>query len=243
LSHSLLLCIDQHAGHERVRLERFEASLSRRVEAAEAKGVDARASLSHSEASVLRRFRSDLERWRFRFRLEAAPPPPAATGLRSNPDPDGPATRSARLTLEAAPVIAGYRLNAGDMMEFAAALDGSARREGGPGDGPRPFRRRPPAVSRVLASKACRGSIMFGDPLDGAACAALVRQLAATEMPFQCAHGRPSLFPIAKIADIGAARRGPRRPSLAGEQGERRLRRRRRRAGRRRIGSTLFPPM
>ncbi|KAJ1491404.1 hypothetical protein T484DRAFT_1612750, partial [Baffinella frigidus] len=40
---------------------------------------------------------------------------------------------------------------------------------------------------------ACRGAIMFGDRLTSGASARLVRQLARCALPFQCAHGRPSM--------------------------------------------------
>ena len=41
---------------------------------------------------------------------------------------------------------------------------------------------------------------MFGDPLDTAQCSSLVRALSLCRLPFQCAHGRPSLFPLADLA-------------------------------------------
>jgi DNA mismatch repair ATPase MutL len=58
---------------------------------------------------------------------------------------------------------------------------------------------RPPAVARVLNSKACRGAIMFGDPLSPYECAALLERLARTRFPFQCAHGRPSMVPLVTL--------------------------------------------
>lgn len=57
----------------------------------------------------------------------------------------------------------------------------------------------PRAVRRVLNSKACRGAIMFGDELDDAQCKTLVSDLAECEHPFICAHGRPSVAPLAKL--------------------------------------------
>jgi DNA mismatch repair protein MLH3 len=41
---------------------------------------------------------------------------------------------------------------------------------------------------------------MFNDPLSPAACRDLVTKLSQTHFPFQCAHGRPSLLPLASIA-------------------------------------------
>ncbi|KAM5535475.1 hypothetical protein V8D89_010812, partial [Ganoderma adspersum] len=48
----------------------------------------------------------------------------------------------------------------------------------------------------LINSKACRGAIMFNDTLTLEQCKALVAKLSETDMPFQCAHGRPSLVPL-----------------------------------------------
>ena len=57
----------------------------------------------------------------------------------------------------------------------------------------------PPSVRRVLASKACRRSVMFGTPLSLANSQRVLSGLARCELPFQCAHGRPTLAPLAWI--------------------------------------------
>jgi len=59
----------------------------------------------------------------------------------------------------------------------------------------------PRELHELVNSKACRGAIMFNDSLSVAQCTRLVRDLADTAFPFQCAHGRPSLVPL---ADLGA---------------------------------------
>lgn len=51
----------------------------------------------------------------------------------------------------------------------------------------------PPHLLDLLNSKACRGAIMFNDPLTVEQCERLVGQLSRTDAPFVCAHGRPSL--------------------------------------------------
>jgi hypothetical protein len=59
---------------------------------------------------------------------------------------------------------------------------------------------------------------MFGDPLNMAQCHGLVRALSRCRLPFQCAHGRPTLFPLADLAlvDSGGGRgtSGLPRPNL-----------------------------
>ncbi|KAL1708554.1 hypothetical protein EV121DRAFT_287423 [Schizophyllum commune] len=53
----------------------------------------------------------------------------------------------------------------------------------------------------LLNSKACRGAIMFNDPLSMVQCEKLIKQLTKTVFPFQCAHGRPSLVPLIDLND------------------------------------------
>lgn len=55
---------------------------------------------------------------------------------------------------------------------------------------------KPPAVSRILANKACKSSIKFGDTLSKDRCEDIINRLGQCSLPFQCAHGRPSLVPL-----------------------------------------------
>jgi hypothetical protein len=52
----------------------------------------------------------------------------------------------------------------------------------------------------VLISKACRGAIMFGDTLSREQCQKLLFSLRQCALPFQCAHGRPTLVPLVRLA-------------------------------------------
>ncbi|KAF3401591.1 DNA mismatch repair protein MLH3 [Penicillium rolfsii] len=54
----------------------------------------------------------------------------------------------------------------------------------------------PQSILDLLNSRACRGAIMFNDPLNIQECEALVKRLSRCAFPFQCAHGRPSMIPI-----------------------------------------------
>ena len=40
------------------------------------------------------------------------------------------------------------------------------------------------------------GAIKFGDPLTIGECEKLIEELAGCQLPFQCAHGRPSIMPV-----------------------------------------------
>lgn len=60
-----------------------------------------------------------------------------------------------------------------------------------------------PGVFReIFNSKACRSAIMFGDQLSKAECVLLIKELAKCQFPFQCAHGRPSVIPIAELMSV-----------------------------------------
>ena len=59
--------------------------------------------------------------------------------------------------------------------------------------------RLPRALQDHLASQACRGAIMFGKKLGSDDCRRLLTDLALCEVPFQCAHGRPSCATIHRL--------------------------------------------
>ncbi|PWY98232.1 hypothetical protein BCV70DRAFT_35820 [Testicularia cyperi] len=54
----------------------------------------------------------------------------------------------------------------------------------------------PQALLDVFLSKACRSAIMFNDPLGRDVCQQLIERLAECQFPFQCAHGRPTMMPL-----------------------------------------------
>ncbi|XP_008062353.1 DNA mismatch repair protein Mlh3 isoform X2 [Carlito syrichta] len=57
----------------------------------------------------------------------------------------------------------------------------------------------PLTVQKVLASQACHGAIKFNDGLSLEESRRLVAALSLCQLPFQCAHGRPSMLPLADI--------------------------------------------
>ncbi|XP_039792441.1 DNA mismatch repair protein MLH3-like isoform X4 [Panicum virgatum] len=89
------------------------------------------------------------------------------------------------------PCILGVNLTGKDLMEFIQQLDET--------DGSSAM---PPAVLRILNFKACRGAIMFGDPLLPSECCLIIEELKATSLCFQCAHGRPTTVPIVNVASL-----------------------------------------
>eukprot|EP01068_Selenidium_serpulae_P000515 Selendium_serpulae@DN10844_c0_g1_i1.p1 len=64
---------------------------------------------------------------------------------------------------------------------------------------------KPKAVFKILASKACRRAVKFGDPLSEEEAAALLADLSQCNFPFQCAHGRPTIYPLRWLKERRAA--------------------------------------
>ncbi|KAI5609107.1 DNA mismatch repair protein Mlh3 isoform X1, partial [Silurus asotus] len=60
----------------------------------------------------------------------------------------------------------------------------------------------PLTVHNVLASQACHGAIKFNDELNKEECCSLVASLSSCQLPFQCAHGRPSILPLADLLHL-----------------------------------------
>lgn len=57
----------------------------------------------------------------------------------------------------------------------------------------------PPLLQQLIASLACRNAIKFGDELTMDECHTMMENLLKTKLPFQCAHGRPSMVPLALL--------------------------------------------
>jgi DNA mismatch repair protein PMS2 len=58
---------------------------------------------------------------------------------------------------------------------------------------------RPKKVYQMLASRACRTSVMIGDTLDIKKMSSMVSNLANLESPWNCPHGRPTIRLVKKI--------------------------------------------
>ena len=61
----------------------------------------------------------------------------------------------------------------------------------------------PQGILDMLNSRACRSAIMFNDELNFTECQELIGKLAQTKFPFICAHGRPSMVPLAEVEGLG----------------------------------------
>nr|CAI5848618.1 unnamed protein product [Callosobruchus analis] len=54
----------------------------------------------------------------------------------------------------------------------------------------------PKFLQDIISLEACRGAIKFGDTLSKEQCTDLLTMLSSCNLPFQCAHGRPTLVPL-----------------------------------------------
>lgn len=60
----------------------------------------------------------------------------------------------------------------------------------------------PDQMLDLLNSRACRSAIMFNDVLTRVDCKSLVAKLSECTVPFQCAHGRPSMTVLTVIQTV-----------------------------------------
>ncbi|XP_041809063.1 DNA mismatch repair protein Mlh3 isoform X2 [Chelmon rostratus] len=72
----------------------------------------------------------------------------------------------------------------------------------------------PLTVLKVLASLACHGAIKFNDSLSRDECYSLVASLSSCHLPFQCAHGRPSIAPLVDILHLDKDQKELQKPNL-----------------------------
>lgn len=61
---------------------------------------------------------------------------------------------------------------------------------------------RPSRVRSMLASRACRSSIMIGDALSKKEMSQVLSHLAELDSPWNCPHGRPTMRHLIDLASI-----------------------------------------
>ncbi|OLP96244.1 DNA mismatch repair protein MLH3 [Symbiodinium microadriaticum] len=165
--------VTQTVGVELERLQRqaLAEDSQEAVASVQVHGSGACLALAKEEARWLHKYKAHAERWGFRWRGRA---------LDGSSLPD-------EIVVTHVPNILGTMLAPRDLKAVLAAADAS-RVDGKPAY--------PPVVLHILAFKACRGAIKFGDPLSQVQMQKLIRELGSCKFPFQCAHGRPTVFPL-----------------------------------------------
>ncbi|CAN6175249.1 unnamed protein product [Urochloa humidicola] len=186
ISGKTILLVDQHAADERIRLE----ELRRKVLSEEGHVVtylDSEEELSLPETGfqLIQKYAEQIQKWGWIISSGSN----SSESFKKNMNILRRQTRL--VTLVAVPCILGVNLTGKDLMEFIQQLDET--------DGSSAM---PPAVLRILNFKACRGAIMFGDPLLPSECSLIIEELKETSLCFQCAHGRPTTVPIVNMASL-----------------------------------------
>ncbi|KAG0709891.1 hypothetical protein DFH29DRAFT_19205 [Suillus ampliporus] len=231
---STLILIDQHAADERVRVERFLREIcSGFLQHCEGTGAVEVLELSPAVPILLTRHeasrlasveevRSAFDRWGVRFEGLAK-----LTPLESECVGDEAGGGYVQVFVKAIPAIVGDKLLLNDELRdlikgylgtfeseettppnLSQHKDASDTKD----DELRwlkALRWCPQELLDLINSKACRGAVMFNDPLSLEQCERLVRNLAATAFPFQCAHGRPSLVPLTHVSTESGRRTAP----------------------------------
>lgn len=188
----LVLCIDQHAADERIRLETLEKEIFggdgslRRVET-EDHEPPLVVRVNFIEQQVLCYQEDLIKSWGFEFEVIASKTEPFFN-LRGNSVID----EMVRVLLYKTPKVERRVANTDDFREFLQLLSSASETY-------RHSRIRPPVITRLLHSRACRSAIMFGDHLSLGQCRDLIEDLKTCQLPFQCAHGRPSIVPLVEI--------------------------------------------
>ncbi|KAG7389962.1 DNA mismatch repair protein [Phytophthora pseudosyringae] len=188
----LVLCIDQHAADERVRLEKLEEEMFgrdgslRRVETQEHEPPLA-LRMNCKERQVLNNYEELIRSWGFDFEYVTSEPETIFFCMRRKPESDEMPVccctqpKSGEASRERRRFPRLHRLPAQCWGHYTAF---------------------PNSPSRLLRSRACRSAIMFGDWLNLGQCRDLIEELKTCQLPFQCAHGRPSVVPLAKILSV-----------------------------------------
>ena len=183
-----VIVVDQHAADERIRVEQMEKKLSEQLD----KGVNKdehfilhsaklkepkKKLLSSSDHSSAHDYVEVFKYWGWHW-IQGAQ-----------------LYDSREIFITHVPVLAGEECSDEDFFDFLRKLQ-----ELNPARGIErqivSYRYTPQFIKRVLNGKACRGAIMFGDELSYPDMCSLIYQLHECRLPFQCAHGRPSIYPL-----------------------------------------------
>eukprot|EP00474_Spongospora_subterranea_P005442 CRZ05900.1 hypothetical protein [Spongospora subterranea] len=171
----LLVAIDQHAADERIRLEELQKVMYDKQDKPLIRDhivYDPVIKIDWDNAddlSSLDTFREHISDWGYQLI----------------------SCHDGKYALRTVPVIFGHALNVNDLLEFIHALRSSSSSPS--------FLTKPPRVNSILCYTACRTAIMFGHHLTVDDCQTLISNLSRCQLPFQCAHGRPSVVPLGKI--------------------------------------------
>ncbi|KAM6336030.1 DNA mismatch repair protein Mlh3 isoform 2-T3 [Podargus strigoides] len=182
---NLLILVDQHAAHERIRLEQLIADSYEK----EASACGKKKLLSSSISPPLEIEVTEEQR---RF-LRCCYKNLADLGLELS----FPETNSSFILVRKVP-LCFIEKEANELRRKRQPVSKSIvellQTTGGGARGTLPL-----TFLKVLASQACHGAIKFNECLTVEESCRLIEALSTCQLPFQCAHGRPSMMPLADI--------------------------------------------
>ncbi|XP_026158696.1 DNA mismatch repair protein Mlh3 isoform X2 [Mastacembelus armatus] len=204
---NLLVLVDQHAAHERVRLENLVAdSYEDDPDAAGERRLCSstilpplQISVTEEELRLLRSFEAHLRSLglEVKFSEEADP----QVFVRKVPlcfvERESNELRRGRQSVIKS-VVEEYLQEQIELLRSTGRVRGTL----------------PLTVLKVLASLACHGAIKFNDSLSREECCSLVASLSSCKLPFQCAHGRPSIAPLLDILHLDKEQKELQKPNL-----------------------------
>ncbi|XP_028396314.1 DNA mismatch repair protein Mlh3-like [Dendronephthya gigantea] len=197
---NLLIIVDQHAADERVRLETFTKELyidrdepdTKRSLKSSVLPTPCILSMSNHDVHLLQAFRAQLQRVGITFQDPRPSSSDAQSSVCIKTVPSVFLSRAAsddraKLRNEIKACIEDLVKEYIEMMISTKGTSTAAL---------------PRAITEVLNSQACHGAIRFGDPLSTDECVNLMTSLSKCDLPFQCAHGRPSMIPLVDLKSI-----------------------------------------
>eukprot|EP00981_Chlorochromonas_danica_P010375 scaffold3161_cov247-Ochromonas_danica.AAC.10 len=194
----VVIFFDQHAVDERIRLEQWKTQLSV-SQGGQWKDVISltppeKVMIDEEDAIILSAHEATLANWGFSFTVNH---PATSSHFRHS--------RQQRLSLllRTIPQVLGEKLTSSDLLEFGRYLHQYGHHHHHHHHLADDMVR-PPAFHRIAASKACRGAVTFNTALSNEACEKLLTRLSCTELPFQCAHGRPSAVPLVEMSKLAS---------------------------------------
>ncbi|KAL8611175.1 hypothetical protein ACOMHN_064465 [Nucella lapillus] len=196
----LVVLFDQHAAHERIRLEQLLADVYEKEEGAgkreekRIKRCDVQpprtVDLSEEDVRLMQTFREELDRIGVKFSVDKE----RRDRVHAHTIPACMAQREANDRKRGKDPLSYEYLQIMIKEHNQLLLSTAGARQ-----------QLPQQVHRLLATHACKGAIKFGDSLSLSTCRELLSSLSSCDLPFQCAHGRPSIAPILSLTQLRQA--------------------------------------
>ena len=183
-----LVLIDQHAADERIKVEAFYQQLcdGQRVSL----GRPMMFEVSEEEAKLLKQAQSFFASWAMEYQL----------AQRESLEPQSDSQNTVVITHLPSMIAERCRLEPRiviDMLRREIWCDNHVRHWQAHKHADSSWITRiahcPASLLEMVNSRACRSAIMFNDVLNNDQCQELLRRLSECALPFQCAHGRPSM--------------------------------------------------